>query len=74
MTIFELLTTRPPYDDIPQRDANTLHRLVREGRRPLLTEKVNDYDDIVTVQLTILIAGGPVTSSNTRCDGDVLGS
>ena len=49
MTIFELLTTRPPYDDVPQKDGNILHRLVREGKRPLLTEKVNDYDDSLTV-------------------------
>ena len=49
MTIFELLTTRPPYDEIPQKDANTLHKLVREGKRPLLAEKVNDYDNILVV-------------------------
>ena len=49
MTIFELLTTRPPYDEVPQRDANTLHQLVREGRRPLLTEQVNNYDNILAV-------------------------
>ena len=44
ITIFELLSMRPPFDEVPQKDANTLHRLVREGKRPLLTQKV-----IVTV-------------------------
>ena len=40
MTIFELLSMRPPFDDAPQKDVNTLHKLVREGKRPLLTDKV----------------------------------
>ena len=44
MTVFELLSMRPPFDEVSQKDANTLHRLVREGKRPLLTHKV-----IVTV-------------------------
>ena len=31
---------RPPFDDAPQKDPGTLHKLVREGKRPLLNDKV----------------------------------
>jgi len=39
MTIFELLTMRPPYDELPRNPA-VLHKAVRDGRRPRLTDKV----------------------------------
>ena len=73
MTVFELLTMRPPFDDAPQRNTNILHKLVREGKRPLLSEKVpNHYYHVLTI--AHYTTGGSVTSSNTRYDADVLGT
>ena len=40
MTIYELLTMRPPYDELPRKEPHILHKYVRDGRRPLLTDKV----------------------------------
>ena len=40
MTIYELLTMRPPYDELPRKDPAILHKAVRDGRRPRLTDKV----------------------------------
>ena len=71
MTIFELLTTRPPFDEFLHKDANTLHKLVREGKRPLLSDKV--MSTIVLQLTTRYITGGSVTSSNSGYDGNVLG-
>ena len=40
MTIHELLTMRPPFDEGHRKDPSILHKYVRDGRRPLRTDKV----------------------------------
>ena len=40
MTIYELLTMRPPFDELPLKEPAILHRHVRDGKRPLLADKV----------------------------------
>ena len=40
MTMYELFTMRPPYDELPYKDPIILHKAVYDGRRPRLTDKV----------------------------------
>ena len=40
VTIYELLTMRPPFDELHRKDPATLHKHVRDGKRPLLSDKV----------------------------------
>ena len=40
MTMYELFTMRPPYDELPYKDPTILHKAVYDGRRPRLTDKV----------------------------------
>ena len=40
MTIYELLTMKPPFDELPRKDPAILCKLVRDGKRPSLTNKV----------------------------------
>ena len=40
MTIYELLTMRPPFDELPRKDPAILHKHVRDGKRPSLADKV----------------------------------
>ena len=40
MTIYELITMKPPYNEFPRKNPANLHKYVRDGRRPSLTDKV----------------------------------
>ena len=40
MTMYELLTMKSPYNELPHRNPAILHKYVRDGRRPSLTDKV----------------------------------
>ena len=40
MTIYELITMKPPYNELPRKNPAILHKHVRDGRRPSLTDQV----------------------------------
>ena len=40
MTIYELLAMRPPFDELYRKNPAILHKYIRDGRRPLLSNEV----------------------------------
>ena len=57
MTMYELLTMKPPYNEFPRKNPAILHKYVRDGRRPSLTDKVISMIIQCNIALTGLLIG-----------------